>query len=328
MNHRMRVSSLIVALAAGALAAPAMAELVTLKSGEMIQATVVSKDDANVVVDHPILGKLTIPAAQVQSIAPSEPATPEGKVVEARPAGAPAPVAEPKKDEIPAKPPSQGRFIDDWDAKFEAGFSGSSGNTKNLSYHVGFEAKKETESDRWKFDVGYFRESTDGEATRNDFTEGLLKDWLFKDSKWFWWADERYDYDDFKSWKQRFAAHTGPGYTFLDDEKFKLFGRVGAGARKEWGSEEDDVIPEGFASIDFTWKINEQQSFNATATYYPELNDSGDFRTLETLGWTCKMTEKGGLALKLGISHEYESQVDDDSVKNDVKYFGAIVFSF
>lgn len=313
-------------LASLALAGPVLADEFKLKSGETLQGTVVSRDDKAVVVDHAILGRITIPVAQLAP-APAPAAAGAPATVQAAPAApaAPAPAAAAPAAPVVAAEPS---FIDGWKAKFEAGGSGQTGNSESFEFRIAFGATKETASDRWKFDTAFTQGSQNGVENRQDYTAGILKDWLFEDTKFFWWADARYDWDTFKSWDHRVAAHTGPGYEFLNDNKFVLRGRIGVGASKEWGSDQDDIIPEGFGNLDFTWKIAAKHTLNATTTIYPSFNHGGEFRARNTLDWTIKLDEAEGLALKLGLIHEYESEAVAPREKNDLKYLAALVFEF
>ena len=169
------------------------AEEFKLKTGETIRADVVSRDDQNIVLNHPVFGKITLPVSQ---LAPADATTESSGPVTGSPAAtaAPAPAvvvpATPAAAAGPAAPvaeaPKKNGFIDNWDAKFEVGVSGSTGNSEAFDIHVGLLATKETEADRWKFDTLYTKSTSNGKETRDDFTLGVIKDWKFQDSKWFW----------------------------------------------------------------------------------------------------------------------------------------------
>lgn len=310
---------------------PIRADQVILSTGEVLKGTISSQDDDKVVLEHPVLGTINVPKANVASTVVPAP------VPKAKPVLSPGPAAaspdakdaiSKAKADIKALPSPENRFVDNWDAKLELGIAGTEGNSDTFDGHVGFLASKEDSKDRWKFDTAYFTSASSGETTRNDFTVGVLKDWLFQDSKWFWWADGRYDYDDFKSWRQRVAGHIGPGYTFYDTDKFKLIGRAGVGGRKEWGSDDQEFSPEGFASGEFRWKLSDSQTLMGSSTIYPDLGEIGEFRLRNSLDWLCAIDKADGLSLKVGLLHEYESQVDTDQHHNDLKYYAALLFDF
>lgn len=327
----MTKTTLLAALLLALIFTPTRADQVILSTGEVLKGTITSQDDDKIVLEHPVLGTISVPRAGVASTIVPAPVSAAKPVLTPGPAAASpdakSAIAKAQSD-IKALPDARNRFVDNWDAKLELGLAGSQGNSDTFDGHIGFRATKEDAKDRWNFDTAYFKGISSGQTTRNDFTAGVLKDWLFRDSKWFWWADGRYDYDDFKSWQQRVSAHTGPGYTFYDTEKFRLIGRIGAGGRKEWGSDNEGLVPEGLASGEFKWKLTDNQSLLGSATYYPDLGDLGEYRLRDTLDWVCAIDKADGLSLKIGLLHEYESEVDPGRNHNDLKYFAALLFDF
>jgi len=100
------------------------------------------------------------------------------------------------------------------------------------------------------------------------------------------------------------------------------------GAIKEFNSPDEDVRPEALAGVDFSWQINERQSLNFSNYVYPDLGETGEFRNVTAVDWTIKIDQADGLSLKFGINNEYESNAPSDAEKNDLKYFGALVFDF
>ncbi|MEN8166408.1 MAG: hypothetical protein ABFR65_02900 [Pseudomonadota bacterium] len=69
------------------------------------------------------------------------------------------------------------------------------------------------------------------------------------------------------------------------------------------------------------WTLSECESPAFDTTFYPNLEESGEFRNLTTLGWKMSMTQGGSLAMKIGLSNEYDSLASDDTEKNDFRYY-------
>ena len=63
-----------------------------------------------------------------------------------------------------------------------------SGNTDETSLRFGLTAGRETEATRLAIDSSWYFKQTDNTTTDNKFTVGARYDWLFPDSKWFWFA--------------------------------------------------------------------------------------------------------------------------------------------
>ena len=215
-----------------------------------------------------------------------------------------------------------------WDNKFTLGFGLSEGNTENANVTSIYVLTRESERMKTVFDAAYFYATDSGEESENRFSTGILNDWLFPGSRWLFFADARYDYDEFQSWRHRFAFHVGPGYKLIDEDDLKLTLRAGAGALKEWLSDNDNWRPEGLAGFDFEWNISERQSFVTNFRIYPDLDDFGEFRSTTLSGWKLDIDQADGLALTLGLLWEYQSVVDAGNEHNDLKIFGGLTFDF
>jgi len=291
----------------------AYADELTLSSGDTLSGTVVERTGEVVVLDHSVLGRLEIPAGQIESmIVDGNAAAPADE--------APAQVEpEPEPEEVPAR---------QWKSHFDLAAGGAFGNTDTQNFRVGMVSVRETERNRTALDASYFYGASDGDRTDNRFTAGILHDWLFEDSPWLLFADARYDYDEFKSWEHRIGSHVGLGYELINKEAFKLNLRGGAGAIREFGSEDEDIRPELLAGLDFVWRISERQTLEGGTTIYPDLNDTGEFRAVSSLGWAVQLDPKSNMSLTAGLEHEYESQVDAGIDNHDLRVFAGMAFDF
>lgn len=214
-----------------------------------------------------------------------------------------------------------------WDFKLTLGFSFSDGNTENANFFGSFLATHETEAAKFVADAAYFYAQDSGDKSENRATVGARNDW-FLDERWIFFADARWEYDEFRSWRHRISGHVGLGYRLINEEDFKLTPRVGIGASKEFGSDRNEIIPEGLAGLDLEWNITENQSLVASTYYYPDLSDLGEFRWVNAAGWNIKIDKADGLSLTFGFLHDYQSQVDDGDDYNDFKLFGGLTFDF
>jgi len=296
----------------------AHAELVTLSTGEVLKAQVTRQNGETVTLVHPVLGTLTLPAASVTSIAlqpdaAAPPAAPE-KPAKATPAKKP-------------QPPAKNGFFANWDGQFELGFSATQGNSETTHMLMRLKAKKQSERHRWIADSAYYLSRDQDKTTKNEFAAGLLKDWLIPDSPWFYYAQARYEYDEFEAWEQRIRGAAGVGYQLFKSDKLDVLLRAGAGGNHEFG-EVDEFTPEAQLGGELAWKLTDSQSIEASTYYYPNLGDWPESRIESTLGWRVKIDQLDGVSLKVGLENEYESRTEDDSKHNDVKVFSSVVFEF
>jgi len=303
----------VVAALVTAAAAAARADEVVLMTGDVLVAPKVVHADGRVRMDHPILGHLDLPEAQVSEIRI------DGVTTTITSGGAaPVVVAPP-----PAPPPPP-----KWKFKAELGLNGEHGNTRTQDLRTAVGALLETVTDRWKFDAEYLRSKNNGVVVKNQWYVQGIKDWMWADSPWTVFATGRFERDHFNAWSQRAQAGGGVGYKFVDREDLKVRGRAGLNGLREWGSGDDRWRPEGLLGAEAEWNITKKQRIEATTTWYPDLRQGGDWRLVSTLAWSMKLADSDALSLKIGLEDEYDTHRLAPFHRNDLKYFAAILYEF
>jgi len=195
-----------------------------------------------------------------------------------------------------------------WSFALDFSINTTSGNTNEETTRLGTHIKRTLPRERMTLDGSYYHKKNRGAITDNEFTIGLLKDWLNPGSRWFFFGTSRYDYDEFESWQQRANIQVGPGYNLIESDNVLLNFRVGAGGRKEWGSQNDNLKLEGLAGIDF-------ECFD-------------DYRTRSSLNWRYKLSKELNLSLLLGLLHEYQSIVNPDRDNSDTRVYTGLQIEF
>ncbi|MHC5001843.1 MAG: DUF481 domain-containing protein [Planctomycetota bacterium] len=215
-----------------------------------------------------------------------------------------------------------------WRSRFTLAAAGSFGNTDTQAINLGVSASREDEDDRTTFESRWFWGATDGDETENRFIAGLRQDWFIPDSKWFFFGQARYDYDSYQSWDQRFGAHGGVGYKWIEKDNYTNHLRVGAGFTKEWGSEDQDLKPEGLLGTDITWQITDKQKITVSSTLFPDFGDFGEYRWVTVADWSVLVDEQANMSISAGLYNEYNSEVDPDVKHNDLKVYAGLTFDF
>ena len=128
------------------------------------------------------------------------------------------------------------------------------------------------------------------------------------------------------------------GYRLLDlkgtDEAgkpldlFNLTVRLGGGIRKEYGSLNEKVAPEGLLGAEFAYRISSNQQLAGQTTIYPDLSESGDFRVVSNLDWSIDIDRMDGISLKVGLVHEYEARTANNVPHNDIAAHAGLVIAF
>jgi putative salt-induced outer membrane protein YdiY len=337
-NFGRRPALLLVLLALSPFAA-LQADTIELSNGDRISGTLIETNEEGTVIENPVFGRVLIPHGHIVAVVPTagedveavaKARTAEEAASAAQAAGADTSV---KAQIIPPPEPvhiPEGLFGTDflrgWEKSFQLGLSGSSGNSEKTNLRVGVQASHEDERDRWNFNSVYYFAKDDGSTTDNEFFAALVKDWLIPESRWFYFVTGRFDWDDFQSWKYRVSGHGGIGYHLVQTEDVQLDGRLGGGFSQEF--DRDEFRPEALAGIEGSWQITETQKISGGATIFPDLSDSSQFRTLSHLDWTIALDDSQALNLALGVSHEYQSDVEPGDDRNDTKYYVTLVYKF
>jgi putative salt-induced outer membrane protein YdiY len=284
------------ALLVGLVSLPAAGATIDLKNGDQLTGEIVERTDTQMVVEHAVLGRLTIPLEQVK------------------------PPASENKGLFGTS------FLAGWSRHFQVGLAGAQGNSKNTDVAAALDLDYSDERKRWAFDAVYQFGSSDGDTSQHNALLALRRDWLVGDSHWFFFALGRGEYDQFKSWRYRLHGAPGVGYEFVNTERWNLRGLLGPALTKEF--DESEFYVEALVGIESAWTFNKVHSLTFTNTIFPALNDIGEFRNLSALRWRWRLAESPALSLNAGVQNEYQSQVADDRKHNDLRYTTALGIDF
>ncbi|MEM9109638.1 MAG: DUF481 domain-containing protein [Planctomycetota bacterium] len=317
--------SAAVLIAASLFTTAVSAETIQLKGGDVINAAITAQDDASITIDHPSLGSMTIARDKIEAIYADPDAMAEALAEQDAADKAAALEAERAADE--------GLFgtgwLKGWNRQLEIGLNGAEGNSQNLNFRAAFAADYEDDEDRWIFSMLYRAASSNGTTTEKNFNAELFKDWLLPGEDYFYFANGRFDWDDFQDWDTRWSGFGGIGYQFIDNDRWNVRGRAGIGGNQEMGGTMgDEFTLEALLGIEADYTISENQSIAFTNYLYPSLEDSEDFRNITTLDYIINIDRDKGLALKLGLANEHDSATPSTSKKNDFTYYASLIWQF
>ncbi len=330
------MKTLLVLLAVMTFAADPTWELV-LTTGEVLRGQLVQRNEESIVFEHPVLGRLTIPADSVKTL--RELQTPD-PATESTSAAAVAAPSEPAvmDDAIDVKPIE--KVKGSWDSRFSLGLNASSGKTTESSFRLSLDSVYEDPNKKYTFDSFYLFKQTDNISTENKLTAGIRGDWPFAGSPWGYFGQGRYDFDEFQSWRHRVTA--GGGFTYLlvdldrigpdDDTKrtdtVTLSANVGIGLNKEFGSLNTGIEYEGILGLNFAWRISARQRFTIDGTVFPGISVSGEYRFVSRANWSLRLDRLDGITLNAGYFYEYQSDADPGIDPNDLQFFITLGIDF
>ena len=291
----------------GSVAAGQVDSIIELSNGDQIHGSITHQNEDHVTIEHPALGTLEIKRDQITAILTEQ--------------KQPMPT-----NFLPPDPADEGLFgtgiMTDWKRDFEFGLNGAKGVSENLNIRAAFVSTYEDEQYRWFYDMRYLLSQSDNITAQSRAQVILNKDWLAPESKWFYFANSRFDWDEFKDWKYRISGFAGPGYAFFNSNVWFLRGRMGVGGNQTFGGAERFSV-EALAELESGWHISEEQFIKFKSTVYPSVSTMGEYRNISTLDWSHELDYYRGLAIKLGLYNEYDSQ---QTQGNDFRYYASFVW--
>lgn len=312
-------------LAVAGVSTLATAETIKLKGGDVINAPITAQDDTSVTINHPSLGSVQIAKDNIEAVYADADALAAAVAEQDAIDKAAALEAERAADEGVF---GSGLFAG-WNRQLELGLNGAEGNSQNLNFRAGFFANFEDDEDRWLFETVYRTSSSDGETSENRFHIQLTKDWLLPGEDYFYFANGRFDADEFEDWDQRVSGFVGGGYQFIDEGKWNVRGRAGIGGNQEiGGTNGDEFTIEALIGVEADYQISDGHSIAFTNYLFPSLENAADFRNVTTLDYIIAIDRDKGMSLKLGLANEHDQGTPAPSRRNDFTYYASLIWQF
>jgi putative salt-induced outer membrane protein YdiY len=298
------------------LSAEAVQTRLELINGDALTGELSKETDSHYIVQHPVLGELSINKSQVMTVAAAE----QSETDTAHSDAARTTVSEPEVAEIDDNGLFGTGILTHWKRRLDLGLAGSAGKSRNHQVNLGFSADFDTDYTRISSRTAYFRAKSDGVLSDHSFYSTINRDWLRPGTPWFHFAGGRADWDEFKDWDLRVNANGGVGYEFAKTDTWLLLGRSGLGFNQTFGGEREEFTPEGLIGVETKWDVNDYQRVEFSNSLYPSLRDMGEYRNLTAFDWVLDLNSYVGVALKLGLLNEYDSATEEGISKNDFKY--------
>lgn len=273
---------------------------VTLTSGETLKGQLVSMDPSTVVIDHPVLGRMTFQRSQVKEVA----------------------------DANPPPPPDPDSFFKGWSWTFEAGATGATGNTERFGGRIAFGGARESSTMATSLGASYLYGVDDGKKSQDRFELNIRNDWKVTDSRWRVYSRGVLEYDYFQEWDWRVTGVLGLGYELYKTDKTLFLPRFGLAVTREFGGSDNRWIPEANLGFDFTHKFNDAAKFFFTFDSYWSLLDFPDYRLVASTGLEFVLDASTGMIFKVGAEDRYDSTPGADRNRNDLTYFATIGWRF
>lgn len=217
-----------------------------------------------------------------------------------------------------------------WRWLLGAGASVASGNSDATSLNVNVDGVRATAIDRWTVTGRALYAKNDGQTTSDQLGAGVRYDRNI-DGRWFGFGQGAFLRDRPANISQRWSANTGVGYHVIasDTVNWDLYG--GAGYTRDSYVTATVVADEmrsayGYGELllgeESNHVISETTKFTQRLVVYPNLSNTGEFRTIFDAGLAVAINKTFALTLTFG--HRYNSDPGAGFDKTDTLFVAGL----
>ena len=215
-----------------------------------------------------------------------------------------------------------------WSGGGEIGLNGAEGNSKLFALRTGFNAKRKTDTNLLTTDFLYTYARQNDTLTQNQALFNARDEVLFPGSPWSLFASTNIEYDQLRAYDFLLGLYGGVGYQVMQTDVIDWRLRGGVGAVRLVGGPDDRWVPELVIGTDFSYKIDDRQSFVFNLDYYPRVDDFGQYRVRARGAYQIILDQASGTTLRLGMQNRFDSNPGGTAKQNDLTYYATLGFTF
>ncbi|MEP6716592.1 MAG: DUF481 domain-containing protein [Terriglobia bacterium] len=347
-----KTSGALVSLFLAGLSASALhADEVVMKNGDRVTGAVVKKDGKNLTVKTDQFGAVTVAWDQIASIRTDKPVNvvlADGRKVKATMATAGAVV------EIAAQPifsvaPSDITTLRDdaeqaafdrlqhpgwgdlWAGSAALGLAGTSGNAEALTFTVGANAARATNTDLTKLYFNAIKASALANGKNSDTAQAIHAGWAYNHNvrtKVFVGVFNDYDYDKFQNLNLRFTIGGNVGYHVHKSARSQLdlLGGFDYNRASYFGPDNTTSFAEFMFGNDYTLKLSGNTSLVQSTRFFDSLSNTSAYRGNFDLGASTKISR--WLTWNVTASDRYVAIPNPGRKSNDFLYSTGLGITF
>lgn len=343
LTHIIRASAVLILGAFSV--SPAFADTVETKNGARLVGSVTKIDSGNVYLKTDYAGDIVIKQSDVASISTDAPISvrlESGTVLEgtvSAEAGAMKISGSDGQltttvDKVAAtwapggEDPRVAALRRHWEYEAGVDITGKTGNSEQLGTQVSARAALKTPEDTLQFYTAYNRQVSDGAKSADQFKAGVDYQNNFSGKK-SWYVRDEGGFDRVKDIDLYNVAAFGVGYDLIKEPKHVLTARTGISYRYEgYGNPTtEDVSSAGLdLGLNHEWELENSRIVNRIA-FVPTFEDLGVFRLTHESFYEVPLASPVW-KLRLGISHDYNSEPGLGVEKLDTSYFTRLVLTW
>jgi hypothetical protein len=338
-------------LLAGLFSSSLRADQIVLKNGDRMTGAVVKKDGNNLTVKTDQFGAVTVAWDQISSIRTDKPVNvvlADGRKVKATMATAGAVV------EIAAQPPisvppsdvttlrddaEQAAFdrlqrpgwVELWAGTAALGLAGTAGNAEALTFTVGVNASRLTNTDLTKLYFNAIKASALVNGQHSDTAQAIHAGWAYNhdvSKRLFVGVFNDYDYDKFQNLNLRFTVGGAFGYHVHKSARSQLdvLGGIDYNRASYFAPDNTTSFAEVTFGDDYSLKVNNNTSLTQSMRFFDSLSDTSAYRVNFDLGASTKISK--WLTWNVTASDRYVAIPNPGRKTNDFLYSTGIGITF
>ncbi len=222
-----------------------------------------------------------------------------------------------------------------WTSSIGLTYVATTGNTDTSSFGLDFASERRPTP--WGLNLvgSFIRSEDDGELTAEQYLFGIRGVRQLSD-RWSLFAGASWARDTFSGFENRYIAEAGAEYLAINTDRHTLSFDFGL----TWTSE-DQIFVDGIAMTEFTeneswlggvggltwnWKISDNAELNQRLLYYPNFDNSSDWRLGSDTAVSASLTDM--LALQFSYLVRYRNQPIDNNEDTDTTTKASVVLRF
>jgi len=214
-----------------------------------------------------------------------------------------------------------------WENKLGLSFVKTTGNSQTQNFGLDFQGSRRPTP--WGLEYrAFFNNAEDsGEKTAEQYyLGGRVTRKIGK--RWDAFGGLSFARDEFAGFSLRTLVEAGVTYHALVGPKHHLSFDGGLTYTDEdrVDPNPDDSWPGAVLGLDYEFKITDKSSFTQSVDYYPNFDDSADWRITAETGLTAAITDL--LGLKLGYLYRYRNEPIGDATSTDTTTTMSVVMNF
>jgi len=333
------------------LSGPLRADQVVLKNGDRVTGAVVKKDGNNLIVKTDQFGAVTVAWDQIASIRTDKPVNvvlADGRKAKATMATAGTVVEIAAQPPISVAPTEITTLRDDaeqaafdrlqhpgwgelWAGTAAVGLAGTAGNAQALTFTVGVNAARATNTDLTKLYFNAIKASAKVGGVNSDTAQAIHAGWAYNHNvspKLFAGVFNDYDYDNFQNLDLRFTVGGVFGYHLHKSARSQLdvLGGFDYNRASYFAPNNTTSFAEFVVGDDYSLKINGNTSLVQSMRFFDILSDTSAYRANFDLGANTKISK--WLTWNVTLSDRYVAVPNPGRKTNDLLYSTGLGITF